>query len=262
MTLDRITFTGVDDHTDLAELVDLAREYPRFIGEFGVLIGTSTLGEPHRSDMGIFPSFQRVKDLRDLGRILGIKTALHICGDPARRLMGNRGPSDFLVEEICILSQGFTRIQINLHGDQWNSKPIDVTAKAVDAIVPYLGGETVILQHRSGWDDLPPVSSPRVEYLFDLSEGGGIDGFDQWPPPPTATPAQRVGYAGGIGSDNIERAAQFAEEAPVPVWLDMEGRIRTDGLLDIAKVSAVYNKAITARNRARVVRARREGRNV
>ena len=252
MTLDTITFTGVDDHTDLDQLANMAYRYPDFLGEFGVLVGSASWKAPG----GIFPTIQRVEDLRDLGRILGFKTALHLCGEPARNLMKRivKDQDPKLCLDTYRLSKGFSRVQINLHGDEWNPERIKVNAERLDAIVPYLGGGTVILQHRGDWGSVPPIQSTLVEYLFDLSEGRGEADFDSWPTPPKLVKQempQRVGYAGGIGPDNIDRAATFAENAEGPVWLDMESSLRF-GLFSLDTVEEIYRKAILARNKARV----------
>ena len=246
MTFDTITFTGVDDHTDLVRLAAVARTYPDFIGEFGVLVGSASWKHPG----GIFPTIQMVEDLRDLGRILGFKTALHLCGDPARNLMKDltEDQDPKLSLDVYRLSRGFSRVQINLHGGSWNPGRIEVNAKRVDVIMPFLGGKSVILQHRGDWDSVPPIKSARVEYLFDRSEGRGETDFDSWPALPKLGTLKRVGYAGGIGPDNIDRAAAFAERAEVPVWLDMESRVRTNGLFDLDKVEDTYRRAIAARN--------------
>ena len=246
MTLDRITFTGVDDETDLGALAHFAASYQKFIGEFGVLVGSE--------EGGIFPSRQRVEDLRDLGQAVGFRTALHLCGAPARNLMlyPLRDQVGRLNNESYGLSEGFTRVQLNLHGDSWDHDRISVSANRVDEVARWLSGESLIIQHRGPWETVPPVESVGVEFLYDTSEGRGEADFNSWPrPPEPGRRLARVGYAGGIGSDNIVFAASFAEEAEIPVWLDMEARIRRKGVFDLEIVEGIYQDAIWSRNQIR-----------
>ena len=97
----------------------------------------------------------------------------------------------------------------------------------------------VILQHRSSWAEIPLLHQ-HVEYLFDRSEGGGVESFDHWPPPPFRAEVVRTGYAGGIGPHNIDRALAFAAGYPqCKLRFDMEGNVRTKGLFDLDKVEQV-----------------------
>ena len=83
-----------------------------------------------------------------------------------------------------------------------------------------------------------PVLHEKVEYLFDVSEGRGMESFEHWPVP--SADFARTGYAGGLGPHNIERAVAFAQFHDEHVlWFDMEGRIRTDGWLNTDTVEAV-----------------------
>lgn len=244
MSLNLITFTGVDDATDLTHLAAIARSYTTIRPEFGVLIGSSTFNPAYDEYRGIFPSVQRATDLRDLGRILGFDTALHICGDPVRNLLTEgEAQNGQMSNQVYGLSYGFTRVQLNLHGDEWNEQRIEATAQRLRTILPYLGGQHVILQHRAEWEAVPDLPA-RVEFLFDRSEGRGILDLLGWPRPPAPEFLPRVGYAGGLDNTNIAWAVRFARSAPGAVWLDMESRIRTNGKFDLDKVERVYRAAI------------------
>ena len=102
--------------------------------------------------------------------------------------------------------------------------------------------QSVILQHRGPWSEIP-VDHPRIEYLFDLSEGRGEEGFEHWPDPPED---RRVGYAGGLGPHNITRALEFAKGHPkARIWFDMERNVRDqDYRLDLDMVREVCRLAL------------------
>ena len=223
-----VAFTGVDAHTDLTELARIANEYPR--AEFGVLAGSQTGG-----DNPIFPPMDIVRALRNLD---GVNTALHLCGKYARMAAGETHPRHSL-NPIC---NGFGRVQVNLHGDTENSESVQVHAAEIQHFVQNVKTRNVILQHQGPWSEIP-VDHPRIEYLFDLSEGRGEEGFEHWPDPPEG---RRVGYAGGLGPHNITRALEFAKGHPkAKIWFDMERNVRDqDYRLDLNMVREVCRLAL------------------
>jgi hypothetical protein len=236
--LEIITFTGVDENTDLEEVRKIAARHPE--AEFAVLAGTQTgWGNP------IFPPLDVIRKLRDLE---GVRTAVHLCGIYARMAAGetDAGETDN-PHSLNILCNGFGRVQINLHGDMANPNRVRVSARSVESFAERTGTGSVILQHRGPWADIP-LDHPRVEYLFDLSEGAGIESFELWPHPPQG---RRAGYAGGIGPHNIRRAMEFVNEhTHAQLWLDMERNVRTpDYLMDLGKVREVCGLALDGRKR-------------
>ena len=226
--LEILTFTGVDTQTDLGELLAVASDYP--LVEFAILVGTET-GQDNR----IFPPLNVVDQLRSQSAHL--RTAVHLCGRYARAVMSGRPAAD----EALAVSHGFGRVQVNLHGDWFDPAQIPVSSPAVTEFADALqiAGEahSVILQHRGTWDSTP-VHHPRVEYLFDLSEGAGIESFSSWPEPPASG---RAGYAGGIGPHNIAQAMDFIHRYHnSPMWLDMESQVRDSSYhLDLRKVRSL-----------------------
>ena len=226
--LEILSFTGVDIHTDPEDLSSIAKQFPQ--AEFAVLIGSPT-GNLHP----LFPPLNVVHRLKSMSPTM--RTALHLCGKYARATM-RTGP---MAEETMRLCNGFGRVQINLHGEWLDSPSITVVPEALREFADTVQTDSVILQHRAGWDSTP-FDHPNVEYLFDLSEGRGAESFEAWPPPP---PSKRVGYAGGIGPHNIHRAMTFADLHPdTHIWLDMESQIRDmHHRLDLDKVRAVCQAA-------------------
>ena len=220
-----VTFTGVDDRTNVQDLVDTCAKYPQV--EFGVLIGSS-VGR-------IFPSMGLVRELRLLALSRTLRVSLHLCGRYARQVMAPWGAD----EDLLRLCYGFDRVQVNLHGDEWDPNRIPVSRAAILRFAEQVGTR-VILQHTTGWDQVP-VRHDNIEYLFDVSEGGGRESFNDWPAPFTDMPL--IGYCGGLGPDNIERAIDFTRRSPeVGIWFDMEGRVRKNGWFDIDAVRRVCSQ--------------------
>ena len=227
--LDFLTFTGVDRKTFLKDMLSIAESYGKARVEFGVLVGSHS-GE---SDHGIFPPLHIVRAVKSLRQDYGVQVAIHLCGRYARMVMQDGGAPD----EVYDLCNGFSRVQVNLHGDSFNPGRIAVAAQAVRRFADTVQCQRIILQHRSDWQHIP-VFHEKVEYLFDKSEGGGRAAFEEWPAP--SPHLQRMGYAGGIGPETIEKAIGFARAFPeANLWFDMKGRIRFSGWLDLDAVDMV-----------------------
>ena len=223
-----LTFTGVDSETDLLELSSLAGRHPKV--EFGVLLGSSI--------DGIFPPLEVIEQLKRLAKDAGFRVALHLCGRYSRSVVdpsaaGN--PED--LQHICA---DFGRVQVNLPGRWFKPDRAAESGERVAGFADSIDASRVILQHRGDWSDVP-VRHEKVEYLHDRSGGRGIDSFAHWPKP--SPRLSRMGYAGGLGPDNIARAVTFASAHPdAALWFDMERRVRRDGLLDLATVERVCSQ--------------------
>ena len=226
--LEILTFTGVDEATDLEALRDISADYPQV--EFGVLYG-SHAGEGNP----IFPSTGFVQKFRGLQ---DVRTAIHLCGRWARCAAGEFDRSITL----GLLCNGFGRVQVNLHGDDENPHRVQLQYSAIKRFAEQTAADSVILQHRGAFDTVP-IRHPRIEYLFDLSEGSGQEGFDSWPEPPADA---RAGYAGGLGPHNIPTAMEFVDRHPqARLWLDMERNVRTPSyIFDLDKVRQVCRLAL------------------
>ena len=228
--LEIVTFTGIDERTDLDRVCDLAERYP--IAEFGVLVGTQT--------GGIFPEMDVVMAFRNL-RCEGVPTALHLCGIYSRCAMEPDLPIPSVQrmgDLACGLSDGFGRVQINLHGDAFSPSYMLAHETGTMGFADRVNCDKVILQHRGTWS-VVPVIHDKVEYLFDRSGGADIEAMHNWPPP-IAHSSRRFGYAGGIGPHNIRKAMDFVNLHPDSrTWIDMENRVRKGGWFDLDAVEAV-----------------------
>lgn len=196
-----ITFTGVDDQTPISRMRELSAVYPI---EWGVLFSPQRQGDDPR-----YPS--RLA----LGRILasGLRLAAHLCGGYSVRIMDGMAP------EVPVDLAAFSRVQVN------HSSP-DATRIAAFS---ERCGRRCIAQARGG--EFP--ADDRVDWLFDASGGRGMAPLF-WPPHPGRT----VGYAGGLGPGNVASSIE-AIRAHGPYWIDMESRVRTNDVFDLARVESV-----------------------
>lgn len=207
-----ITFTGADDRTDRDEMWELGKTYPV---EFGILMSPARAGGPR------YPSPSWVAGLRDYG---GLSLSAHICGGYARhcRAKGTLGWSLApLFSEVK-----FDRMQIN------------GPTEGVD--LPLIGGlgdraKVGVILQSTDHEGFPTYAN--VEWLFDMSGGTGAT-----PPmwPRQSNDQQRVGYAGGLGPDNIAERIEIFRTLATNYWIDMESGVRdANDNFDISKCWAV-----------------------
>ena len=216
--IDLLTFTGVDVKTSLKELSEISIKYSK--AEFAVLVGNNS----GKMDYNRFPSLNIVEEFKQ-EKIIQNK-AIHLCGGYAVDAMSFHG--DF-VYDLC---SGFDRVQVNVKEEDsyWYRRAIERFADEVPC-------SKVIIQHRKAWGKVPVIHE-KVEYLFDCSGGRGKEGFKDWPKP--LEKLNRMGYAGGIGPDNINRVIEFdSDYVGCNFWFDMEGNIRVDDWYDLSLIEFV-----------------------
>ena len=212
LNLSCCTLTGVDEKTDLEQLIQLSHQFP--VSEWGFLYSPKRQGQPGRYPS--IPLLQRA--FSDLPQ--DVHAALHICG---------RGVSDILSGEPIILdlvkqvTQRHGRIQLNFNHTR---APVDLAALA--DLLDTFPSLTVITQHNlansSVWEELHGY--PNHAMLFDSSGGKGVLPVSQWPEP---LPGVSCGYAGGLSSANLaeEMGKIAAKTGRQSTWLDMEGHLRS-----------------------------------
>ena len=228
--LEIITFTGIDERTDLNGLERLALKYPR--AEFAVLADSRTGGEDP-----LYPPLETVMELKSALP----RTAVHLCGQYAREAAGE-GPESGMLTSIC---RGFGRVQVNLPPAARHSPEEKRRLYSLGKFIDRTDAETVILQHTGPWRETP-TDDIRFEYLHDVSGGEGREDMTDWPDPPRH---RRAGYAGGLGPHNIVRALEFVETHPTAnVWLDMQSGIRDpENRLDPGMIELVCRAAFGRR---------------
>lgn len=206
-----ITFTGVDEHTDLNELASLSARFPV---EWGVLFS------PKRQGSGRYPDFTLIGKILQL-RKKGVKFAAHLCGQFANDVIDGR--------ELGLSLDVFDRAQIN--SARKDIDPARVSRFAAQRRMPV----RPILQCRG---DFP--TSPSVSWLFDTSGGRG-ESPAAWPTPPCDnSPWNLCGYAGGLNPSNVSDAVQAIGAHKGHYWIDMETGVRNeDDHLDLSKCRAV-----------------------
>lgn len=220
----KVTITGVDERTDINELVRLKEKY-EFL-EFGVLMSKNNTGT---NENNRYPSFEYIDKLLNAG----IPLSGHICGKLARDFMKTGNFDDireFLTTERI---KGFDRFQFNIRGfDGYTLFHVPEDIKIIIQVSDcksynyfYSMNERI-------------DNEGRVSALMDSSGGTGKLGFFDV----IANEDEYVGYAGGISIDNISYILGYIygrNECNKDYWIDMESSVRTEDWLDISKVEKI-----------------------
>lgn len=213
-----ITFTGLDERTDLDRVLNISERYPV---EWGVLFS------PKRQ--GVQPRYPRMSVVENIFRCCpDIKISAHVCGGYSRQLISGT--------DIPVPLGSFDRFQVNyvpnpLHHPEAAADTGEQLGVAEIREYPWRGAAQPIVQ----WRTLTMPVSGTIHYLFDKSGGNGKAPAN-WPKHPGGN--QMIGYAGGLGPDTVRE--QLLRMNPAgPFYIDMEGNVRTEDWLDLDKVERV-----------------------
>lgn len=235
-TVKMVSIAGVDESVDPKVLVQVSKAFP-FV-EWGVLLSHSRMGTPRYTSMKWIESL--LLSAVFVGHIP--KLSLHLCGDVSRKTQSG-DLSSVLPLVAPQRPHGFQRVQINGLLDD-----VRLDALAVDDTLDL----EFILQAKSA-EHLQQIAKEVIDrnergdnmsLLLDASGGRGV-------PVDMATVEDQVGsidrsvkigLAGGIGPDNIDKALEVADLASM-TWVDMESGVRTADRFDLAKALTVLRKA-------------------
>jgi hypothetical protein len=218
---------GADDSVHPHHLVVLANAFP--LVEFGVLFRPDKEGQPrYATTAWVQRLAQAVTASNSPNRL---KLAAHLCGSRVNEVLS--GETAFLTQ-LC--QWGFGRVQIN--ATAVNGVDTSALAESVPHLLqamrnfPQLefilqkNDETRLLWQgfldSKGETTLLPTN---MSMLVDESKGTGV-AAESWPSP---SPDYEIGYAGGIGPDNIESVLREVVKVAQgrKFWIDMESSLRS-----------------------------------
>ena len=216
------TLTGLDEHVDVDGIAKLARHFDRV--EWGVLFSRSRMQE--EAGKGRYPREAWIREFADFAQANKLRTALHLRGSDALAFL--RGD-----EAVREAAGRFQRVQLNLRAEGRDAAPDLPQQKVARAIhnhiIEGLGTHSVILQHNMANAELCCALKGTLgfEMLVDSSAGRGVSP-KSWSLDQLEVFGQRVGFAGGLGPDNIgEQMPLIAQAAQgKSFWVDMEGMLR------------------------------------
>lgn len=199
-----VTLTGVDVPTDLWQLPGGC--------EIGILYSETPEGRNR------YPEWRDLLKIATKLACAGRLIAIHVCGRKARRrLMAGQ------LEALALLAG---RFQVNG----------TVTPDELATICDRYPDHEIITQHKRGNECLLSASPRNHAILVDASGGRGLSPAE-WIRPATSKP---VGFAGGLGPDNIQRESPRIRAVAVePWWMDLEGKLRDeDDWFDVRRARA------------------------
>ena len=209
----RITITGADEKTDMERLAKMPIEV-------GILLSLSPTADKNPRYPSIPWIVSNAPKLKH--------AALHVCGSAAQdALMSGR---------LGAIIPYFQRIQIN------GKLPDNVVEEAC-RMYP---GHTIITQVSSYEEGNYDVPMQNHAIIVDSSGGTGKTP-DEWLAPLAFKPCARIedveskdiGFAGGLGPDNIKEELVKIGYLGRGGWVDMETKVRTDDWLDLDLVEEV-----------------------
>lgn len=235
-----VTLTGAGEATTFTAMKTLSERFD-FV-EWGVLYNPERAGQDNRC-----PSLEWLERFAKKANTARMNIALHLCGKTIAALLDgiqnrtrSERPDD--VKRILELASKFGRVQINTRA---KLKHLEGYKKLVCELHRSENCTRVIFQ----WNEHnAPVckdlrGEPGFEVLADASGGRGVSP-EAWPQL-SEWDAQRPGYAGGMGPDNIveQIAALQSLTNGSPFWVDMEGKIRDDqDRFDLARCESVLSQ--------------------
>lgn len=221
----RLTFTGVDESTDIESLIQISNINP-FV-EWGFLYS------PKRSNRTIYPRYPSINWLSSALLALpeGIPISLHLCGNGVDEFILGGGFTGTLVK---YMEKHRGRIQLNINMQKWPVKDSTFINKLEQAVRLHRG-EVILPMNRNNKKLLDYPWSSNVSYLFDSSGGRGATPLE-WKIP---IPGKRCGYAGGLNPINLntELGRIYNVAGRIPDWLDCESGVRdTEDRFDLSLV--------------------------
>lgn len=224
-----ITMTGADNSIRPHDLLPLSEKFPRV--EWGILLSGSKMGHER------FPTFEWLNELESIQKSLGehkLNLSGHICQQWCRDIFqANKMTFAGIYPKIWDM---FQRIQLNF-------SPYEVGTEFVELLKLFPEKQFIFQVGKKNRDSLfahAVNEKVNVACLFDRSGGKGVV--------PTSWPKVRedvmCGYAGGLGPDTIAQELENISQVigDKDIWIDMESRIRTDGLFDLSKVEATLDQ--------------------
>lgn len=226
-----ITFTGIDHHTPLNQLWEIVRDRPYV--ELGILVSDTNPGRRYWT----WPEALDLVSTVGVGggtlASLGARVAFHVCGGGARYKLAT---DQDIGRRLSQAHQAGLRYRTQINGLH-----IIHELQNSGRVLAQAGCEGVILQEPEledgdvlGRPDFWDGPAHFFQYLIDGSGGRGILP-ERWPNPARVPNTVRVGYAGGLGPDNLlVELPKILRVASPGWWIDMESSLRVhSGKFDI-----------------------------
>lgn len=227
MKIDRITFTGADDQTDITSLQTLNNQFPLI--EWGILFSKGRDGSSR------YPSSEWINSLK--GHSMNLSA--HFCGWYAKSILEHQQFN--LIDN---LDPQFARIQLNYNFSK--STGYHLTS-LLNYAVSHPERSFIFQYNKSNKDvlyNLRVIGLPEnIHFLFDASGGRGTEIREIESPLGNSY----TGYAGGINPTNAASIIEAIQMHPIQkdVWIDMESGVRDEqDQFSLEMIQQILNIAI------------------
>jgi hypothetical protein len=212
--IDRVTFTGADDNTDVSAMLEISQIWPWV--EWGILFSKSHAGTPRYPSLGWLAHL--AETFGPAGTPGASPLSAHLCGRIMRDTLHGRETWRGMYGHVCDI---FQRVQLNFHAEPQPNGRLDQMFEAnpdYQWIYQVDGVNDDLVRNVVRWHGGSP--------LFDRSGGAGVKP-ETWPEPWADV---YCGYAGGLGPDNIDHEMPLIRgfSGIGRAWVDMESRVRSD----------------------------------
>lgn len=218
MILKKVTFTGLDNYTDVDQLIEIWSKNQWI--EWGILYSKRACGQA-----SAFPSKEKILKLM----FNNMHKSLHLCGESASDLL-EHGKID---SEVLYLMSCVNRVQLN-----FNAKKINTNLNKFFSRIEDFHQSFILPVNEDNQNLIGIISNYTVDefhYLFDHSSGRGVE----MKIPSNPIPDKICGWCGGFNPSNLESMLLILESSlpkDLSIWIDLQSGVRTDDRFDSDKV--------------------------
>lgn len=243
MKIKYITFTGIDNSTDVETLVDLSRKYPHI--EWGIMFSS------HFQGVARNPSYDWIAQLAVAAHYEPtLHLSAHLTGGFVRQYLKMPDACN-VMDNLDLLFAPFQRIQINHRYTQYSPEAIPHIIANIRERIQNTSKTVITLENTRNQaitQALTREPLPNHALLYDAALGCyGWNGFHECDTEPIRSPHPAVptGYACGITADTLLDAL-IRIETNVPkhyaTWVDIRRGFTTDGDgIDCDKIERIMN---------------------
>lgn len=246
MKLYSVTITGLDNSTDINEILELSAQYPWL--EWGVLLSETRMGQPRYPNAAWLNSLYRANMAYQGNH--EPRFAAHLCGATQREFVSGT-KHDHTFNDSWLkpfrISPGrfgwmFGRVQVNFNAKR-EGYGTGTMIELINGWHENYSGH-MITQHNENnswvWESIQreEIGQPSVHQILHDASGGRGKSPDTW-----AKPIAGVlnGYAGGIRPNTVLQTLDQLEQIVGDgyIWIDMEGGVRDES--DKMNMPAVHH---------------------
>lgn len=235
--LKQVTFTGVDNWTDVQRMKKIQSKYPWV--EFAILVSKNNTAN---SENNRYPCIEKIQEVLENVTEYHESVAIHFCGEAARKAALTDNPMYILsafgnsneVKEL--MKYRVRRVQLNLtkmggaippvNKENYKDRPV-----YWNIVIPIkMETEMYFYSMRESYIHAWQGNFGKIMQGFQDNSGGRGIRESKWVAPMLSF----FGYAGGISSENVLEVLSEIEEARKKLprdyfyWIDMESSLRDE----------------------------------